>query len=760
MNFTRVLRELKGNLLKNISFVLLMMLSVMVIVGFNRGMDSYIHSVDRFYESNLAEDGQFTILGSLTSKQRRSMERRFDLIIEENEFIDYTLSETQKAKILGKNKEDIDITIRIICTDRNINQLAVLEGKLPENEDEALLDPKFASANGYKIGDNILLYDNTFHIVGYGITPDYVNTLKNLSDFLASPQTFGVAYVSRSGFEKVDNGQSRTTLYCYKSKNLSDNGDKLKDYLIDHTTLLDFTERQYNARIQTVYDDANGPKQLALIIGILLVIIITFIISISIQNTLKAESQTIGILYGQGFVKKELIRYYIILPTLLISVGTLLGYIGGLFVSKPILLIEDAQYTVPDVTLESSFYLVLVGIILPIVLSLTITYFCLSKALSKTPLSLLSGKHSNMKVSGLEKRFTFKGTSFFTKFRLKNMLREKGCMIALLFGSLLSMMLLTTASYVKDSCDYFINDINTNLPFNYLYTFTDSKQLNKYSQKGEKTTLKNVKLKIGDTERAFVIQGITKNSRFYSIPGIESLAANEVYIPSSLLIKFDLDIGDTLTLIDELENEEYSIVIKGIAPYDYGQYLYTNIQSFNQLFDIHKENYNALVTHQKLDIPEEKVSSLISKDGMIQGMYNLLDLVSTMSTIILVGSIVIFIAVIYMLLNMMINKVKVNISMVKIFGYEPQEINALYLKGTFIILVISFIFGIPLGYVITKILFDSIMLNMQQYILPHINTASIVISFIIMTISYMLTMHLLKRSLDKVPLTEALKNRE
>ncbi len=760
MNFKRVLRELKENLLKNISFALLMMLSVMVIVGFNRGMDSYIASVDRFYETHHVEDGEFMVLGSLTTKQRLSMQRHFDLVIEENKFIDYKLSETQKINKSSQIKKDVDVILRITCVDRVINQLALLEGVMPKHADEVLLDPKFAHANDYKIGETIVLYDNSFHIVGYGITPDYVNTLKNLSDFLASPHTFGVAYVNQKGFDKVDQKQSKTTLYSYEIKNQGHNGDELKEYLIDHTALLDFTEKQFNARIQTVYDDANGPKQMALIIGVLLVIIITFIISISIQNTLKSESQTIGILYGQGFVKKEFIRYYIILPTLLISLGTLLGYIGGILISNPILLIEDAQYTVPNVILKDSWYLVLVGIVLPIILSLTITYFYLSKALGKTPLSLLSGEHSNMKVSGLEKRFTFKGISFFTRFRLKNILREKGSMLALLFGSLLSMMLLTTSSYVRDSCDHFIDEVNSKLPFNYLYTFVDAKQLSKYSQKGERTTIKNVKVKINHSKKSFVIQGLAPNSEFYNIAGIENLEANEVYIAPSLLIKFNLDIGDSLTLIDDLEDKEYSIIIKGTAPYDYGQYLYTNIQSFNKLFGIHKQSYNALVTHEKLDIPEEKISSLISKEEMVGGITNLLNLVSVMSYIILIASVAIFITVIYMLLNMMIAKVKVNISMVKIFGYEPREINNLYLRGTYIILVFSFICGVPLGYAITKILFDSIMINMQQYILPHINTKSILMSFVVMTISYGVIIHLLKRSLDSVSLTEALKNRE
>jgi putative ABC transport system permease protein len=293
-----------------------------------------------------------------------------------------------------------------------------------------------------------------------------------------------------------------------------------------------------------------------------------------------------------------------------------------------------------------------------------------------------------------------------------------------------------------------------------MYTFVDQSDLNRYSKKGEQTVLKNIKVDIRGSKKSFLVQGIVPKSDFFKMPNSEDLKENEVLIGPSLLTKFNLHVGDTLILIDDLEKKEYPVVIKDLAAYDYGQYLYTNIKTFNHIFNIHKQSYNALVTNQPIDISEEKLSSVLNKKEMVSGVQNLLTMVNIMAGILLVGATLIFVTVIYMLMKMIIDKSKINISMVKIFGYTPDEVSNMYLNGNFIILILGFLLALPAGYMITKMLYDSIMTNMQQYILPYIKPFSVLSAFIIMTLSYMGTCFLLKRNLNRVLLTEALKNRE
>lgn len=673
------------------------------------------YSANRFYDSHHVEDGQFKILGKLTKKQKLSMEKRYNLLIEEVKYIDFNFNKAEKSK-----EEKV---LRIFSASREINQLAIVEGKPVTSKDEIVMDPKFAKENNYQIGDSISIRDSHFKIVGYGITPDYVYVLKNTSDFLTSPQTFGVAYLNEEGFERIKTNESKSTLYSYKK--MGNSIEPLKKYLRDHTILLDFLEKKENSRIETIFDDSEGPKQMALVIGLLLVVIVAFIISISIQNTIQEESQTIGILYAQGINKREMIKHYMILPVLLVLIGTFIGYGGGVLLSEPIIILQRTEYTVPDVIVKDSFYLIFIGIILPITLAVAITYFYLSKTLDKTPLSLLRGEYSNKKVSKLERICTFNSLHFFPRFRLKGMIRERRSMLALLIGVLLAVTVLMASAYIRDSCIVFVEELIDKVPFNYIYTFNDPGDLHKYSKQGELTTIKPIKVIINQEKKNFTIQGIKPDSKFFKSEFLKDLKENEVLISSSILTKFNLELGDRLLLFDDIENKYYEVVIKDTSEYDYGQYLYTNIYIFNKIFNIRKDSYNALMTYEPLDIAEEKINSVTVKNDMIKGIGNLLGMINVMSGIMLVAAVCILITIIYLLMNMVINKSKTNISMVKIFGYSQNEISQMYMRGTYLFLLLAFFGGRPLGYIITKNLYDGILADMQQYVMVRIKNLSL-----------------------------------
>lgn len=149
-----------------------------------------------------------------------------------------------------------------------------------------------------------------------------------------------------------------------------------------------------------------------------------------------------------------------------------------------------------------------------------------------------------------------------------------------------------------------------------------------------------------------------------------------------------------------------------------------------------------------------------NKQKMVDGMKNFTMLITVFTSIIIVVASIILIVVIYMLMKMMIDKGKVNISMVKIFGYHPKEVSALYLRGNYFFLLIGYLLAIPASYNLTKLFFDSIFESMDQYILPSLNPFSYVLGFVMMTLSYAFTTLLLKNNLNQISLTEALKNRE
>ncbi len=752
MNYKRAYRDFKENLGKNIGFFLLITLGVMVIVSFNRAMDSCILTVEDYYESKRVEDGRFGLVNKLSNQQIAILSSRFAAEIEEMPCVDVNLTENDRNRLAP------DVILRLFSLKRSINQAVLLSGCWPEQFDEVLLDPKFAETHGYTAGDNLTLNQKNYTVVGTAVSPDYTYTLKITSDMMNSPETFGIAFLPEKGFSKLDDAKNMINTYSFICR--EDNIMALQDYLKKNYDLTEFLARADNSRIQTFFNDANAPKQVSLLMGVMLIALISLVISISVRSHINAESQTIGILYAQGFKPIELIKYYLLLPGLLSATASICGYGLGVFLSRYLTVMQEEQYSYPEVIMSDSFYLLALGLALPILLSLGITYWNVKKTLLNTPLSLLRNQYAEQSLTTWEQKISGHRFSFMTRFRIKEMLRERSNLLAMFMGVSLAMFILFTALFLNDSITKYMESLVPGIPFNNMYTFINEADLHKYAQRGELTAIKEVKLFAQGKERNLKVQGLKPDSEFFSITGLSNLQSDEVLLSPTLHWKFRLNVGDSLTLHDLAADKKYAVVVKGMTTYDYGPYMYTNLETYNQIFRLHQNSVNTLMTNEKLVITHDKIYSLTEKPVILSSVHSLLKMVSTLSNIMIAVALIILITVIYMLMNMVIAKKRINISLVKIFGYSPQEINHLYTRGNFIFLFCAFWLAIPCSYIVTKLVYDSILENMEPYFMPAINYSSIFLAAGIMSLGYFTASYFIKKSLDQVPLTEAIKNRE
>ena len=524
--------------------------------------------------------------------------------------------------------------------------------------------------------------------------------------------------------------------------------------------MISFVKSKDNARLNTVINDVNSPKTIALLMGLLLIAIVAFTISISIKNTIASESQTIGILYSQGFNKNELLGYYLSLPCLLVLLGILVGYPLGMLMSSPLTIMADQQYTIPPFVFRSTPFIYFGGVFLPIFISISITYITLSSSLNQTPLSLLRGHYSSNRVSNLEKHLTFKHFSFFNRFRLKDIIREKGSMISLFLGVLISMFILVTGLYFRDSILNYIDNLTKDFPYEYMYTFKSNSDLDKYSKQGEQVAFSSLKFEVGGHLRTASLYGIQPTSDFFDIPDLAVLQDNEVLMAPCMHTKFNIQVGETVYLINELTDEKYPIKVVGYCDYDFGQYFYTSNSVYTQILKQHTSPYNGLLTHIPLTLDSNKIINLTSKENIISSTRNILSMISVFTGIMIVVGVAVLIIVIYLLMNMILEKGSINISMVKIFGYTPKEINKLYLNGTVFIVILGFLPAIPAGHWLCKSFYDFIFAEMDKYFLPYIYPTSLLLAFFLMLTGYFGSSFLLKRKINKIALTEALKNRE
>ena len=125
----RYIRNTKSNLSFYIAIVILTAVSIMVYLtmscGF-QGMNSYIKD---FRKECNSEDAQFSTYMSLSSKNIKNLESKYDLIIEKQLYID----------IKNNDKNGKEDTIRLFKPSERINKYRVTYGKDVLNDNEILL---------------------------------------------------------------------------------------------------------------------------------------------------------------------------------------------------------------------------------------------------------------------------------------------------------------------------------------------------------------------------------------------------------------------------------------------------------------------------------------------------------------------------------------------------------------------------------------------------------------------------------------------
>ena len=108
--------------------------------------------------------------------------------------------------------------------------------------------------------------------------------------------------------------------------------DKLLDEIfeIDIDNLTEFIEVENNPRIKGCAGDVVMNKNIGMLIGIILIALLAYVISVFVIHQIQRESSVIGALYALGAKKNDLIRHYVLLPTLISllggAVGTAIGF--------------------------------------------------------------------------------------------------------------------------------------------------------------------------------------------------------------------------------------------------------------------------------------------------------------------------------------------------------------------------------------------------------------------------------------------------
>ena len=255
------IKEIKNTYRRFLSILLMAFLGVGFFAGVRATSPDMVDTMDKYYDNQNVYDIQIMSTLGLTDSDIEEISK-----IENVENVIGTYETDGKVEI--DNSEKI---VKLMCI-QDVNKVQLLDGKLPENEEECVVEPNFLTQNSKKIGDTIdieientknsdgeeieYLKQKNMKIVGTIISPLYISNDRGSSSLGAGKVNYYI-YINK---ENVNAKDVYTNIYVkVKGANeLKTSSDKYKDLISDvKTKIEDIKDDRENARQEELINSAT-----------------------------------------------------------------------------------------------------------------------------------------------------------------------------------------------------------------------------------------------------------------------------------------------------------------------------------------------------------------------------------------------------------------------------------------------------------------------------------------------------------------------
>lgn len=747
----RLPREFVDDIAKYMVIFLFMAATIGFISGFLVAGGSMIQAYNESFGKYNVENGHFVLMDEASDELLAALEEE-----QVSVYPDYYIEEEE-----DRNKDgEADSTIRIFFDRDKNNQVCLMEGELPEKEDEIAIDRMYADNNKFTVGDTIHIDGKDLTISGLVALSDYSALFSDTTDMMFDAVKFGVAVVTEEGFGRFPKENLHYSYCWYYDEEPEDEiaekevSDELLEVISGHGIVTTFIPRYANSAINFTGNDMGGDRSMMLILLYILIIILAFVFAVTMNHTITRESATIGTLRALGYTRKELLWHYMTLPMLVTFAAAVVGNVLGYTVFKNIVVqMYYHSYSLPSyVTIwnAQAFWLTTA---VPLVLMFLINLFSLIRALRHTPLAFI---RRDIGKKGQKRLVRLPEIGFFHRFRLRVILQNIPNFVILFIGILFADLLLLFGLMMTPLLDHYQNLVVDNMIADYQYVLkapaeTDTVDVEKYSV----TTLKI--LMDGYNEEEIMAYGIMDDSDYVRT----KMPVDGVVISNGFAEKFKLKEGDEVTLREAYGKKEYTFQIKDIMDYPATLSVFMSQKNYAETFGLEEEYFNGYFSNEKIkDIGEEMFLSCITEDDLTKTSRQL-DLSMGKMFYLLEGfAVLIFLLLIYLLTKLIIEKNTHSISMVKILGYMDNEIAGLYLMATSWVVIVSMVLGIVFSTWMIQLLYFYIMKDYSGWLTVYLDPKVFVQMFFMGIGCYVLVAATQFFKIHKIPMDEALKNVE
>lgn len=747
--------------------------------AYEEAYDEFINSSDYDEAIEEAKEEAYKEVEKTVDEEYEKAADKYDLDNPDYKPVSITVFENFYKDAVEENNRDEkkDGKIRIYKDRTNVDLYSIHEGKLPVNENEIAIDRMHAKNVNVKVGDTIKVGGEEFTVSGLIAMVNYSTLYEKPTDSMFDAIFFDVAIVTDEGFDRVNSNIHYNYAWIYNSKpedeviekELSENvmAALISQTVVNGTDKKELTIEGYlpnysNNAIHFATNDMGGDKAMAGILLYILVGVLAFIFAITISNTITKEASVIGTLRASGYTKAELVIHYMTMPVLVTLLAAIIGNVLGYTVFKNIVIgMYYNSYSLPTYQTYWTSDAFIKTTVVPLIIMFIINLFVIVRMMRFSPLKFL--RH-DLKMKKRKKAIRLPKWGFLARFRMRILLQNMPNYIVLVLGISFVMLMLAMAVGFPESLDVYKENV-TDMMFAKYQTILksteddDENPIETTTKSAEKFAMTGLEYVKGDYKESISVYGIENNSAYIQIP--DNLSEDEVYISATFSEKYKLAKGDTFTLNAKYDNEIYSMKIAGIYDYSGALTVFMPIENYRKYFDEDEDYFTGFMANEEIKgIDSKYIATTITEDDVLKISRQLDHSMGAYMKYFQVVCIILSAVLIYLLTKIIIEKNENAISMVKILGYENKEISGLYMTSTTIVVIISCVVGIIVGFYAMDVVFKIYLMSMEGWFNYVVTPIGFIKMFVFVFVAYLFVMVLDYHRIKKIPMDEALKNVE
>ena len=345
---------------------------------------------------------------------------------------------------------------------------------------------------------------------------------------------------------------------------------------------------------------------------------------------------------------------------------------------------------------------------------------------------------------------------YVRRFQVRQLIRESRSAVGVVLAIFICFLLMMIGINAWVLCDHVGNDNVTDTRYSHMYLY-------KYPEAeapagGHGAIALSMKKAILGYNMDVTVLGLAQDNPFFDAAPPESMS--RVQISSAMAQKYGLKAGDVFTVEDAQSDRVYAFTADSVVRYSPAFYVFMDIDSLRELFDLPEDYYNVVFSDKDLGVDPGRLYSVSTREDVEKAANIFVELMWSMVITMLVASAAIMALVMYLMMKVMIDHAGGSIALFKLFGYRKRELSALFLNGNTLLIALGVLVSIPLSKRLMDAMYPYLVSNVPCAIDLRFEPWIYAALFAGCMLIYALIHAFLVRRIRRIQPNEVLKNRE